>query len=461
MKSIFLNGYNLRKSFSFWIIILLVIVNGWYGKNLKRWDKNEIINDDVTQYYAYFPATFIYNDWTFGYVSKLPNDFEGRIWLLTTPDGSPVLKMTMGLSILWLPFETLAHLYAKLSHFNADGYSKPYSIGIFVSALFYLFLGLFYLRKLILNYFNEITVSITLIIIVLGTNLMHYVICEPGMSHVYNFCLITLVLYLTHNWLNKPGWIDSILIGIIVGFIVLIRPINIIVLIIPLLWNIVSFKEFACRLKLFLEKWKMILAAILTMFLILLPQFIYWKIATGHWIYYSYQDEKFFFMHPHIIDGLFSFRKGWFIYTPIMAIAFSGFLVLYKKAKSITLALIVTMGFAIYCVFSWWCWWYGGSFGSRPMIDFYGLMAIPLSALIFWVFKSKLWLKISIPALFVFLIYFNIIQMNQYRISLLHWDSMTKEAYSKILFKKDWPPDYEKLIKTPDYEKAKMGIDEY
>jgi len=95
------------------------------------------------------------------------------------------------------------------------------------------------------------------------------------------------------------------------------------------------------------------------------------------------------------------------------------------------------------------------------MIDFYGLMAIPLSALIFWVFKSKLWLKISIPALFVFLIYFNIIQMNQYRISLLHWDSMTKEAYSKILFKKDWPPDYEKLIKTPDYEKAKMGIDEY
>ena len=116
MKSLFSNGYKWRKSFSFWTIILLVVVNGWYGKNLKRWENNHIVEQDVVHYYAYFPATFIYHDWKFDFVKNLPTDFDGRIWLLETPDGKPVLKMTMGLSILWLPFETIAHIYAKVSH---------------------------------------------------------------------------------------------------------------------------------------------------------------------------------------------------------------------------------------------------------------------------------------------------------------------------------------------------------
>jgi hypothetical protein len=457
----FLNAYNLRKSVSFWAIILLVIANAWYGKNLKRWDKNEIINNDVTQYYAYFPATFIYNDWHFNFVEKLPSDFEGRIWLQNTPEGNPVLKMTMGLSILWLPFESTAHTYAKHSHYQANGYSKPYSIAIFISALFYLLLGLIFLRKILLKYFNEITTTITLLLIVLATNLMHYVISEPGMSHIYNFFLITTFIYLCIKWHDNPTWSYSILLGIVAGFIVLIRPVNIITGCIFLFWNVNSFDSFLQKMKLiFIKKW-MILIAVFAAIIIIIPQIAYWKIATDHWIFYSYGEQGFFFLHPHIIDGLFSYRKGWLIYTPVMFFAFVGFFFIHKFTKKITLALLITIWGAVYIVYSWWTWWYGGSFGSRPMIDFYGIMALPLAALIQSALRSRIWVKSSLLLILSFLLYLNQFQMEQYRTSLLHWDSMTKEAYWNIMLTKHWPDGYDKMIKPPDYDKALKGEDEY
>lgn len=461
MRFLFSNEYEWRKSFSFWVIILLVLVNGWYGKNLKRWEKNEIINQDVVHYYAYSPATFIYHDWKFDFTHNLPSDFEGRIWLLKTLDGKPVLKMTMGLSLLWLPFETMAHLYAKVSHFKADGYSKPYSVAIFIAALFYLSLGLHFLRKLLLQYFSEITTGIVLFLTVIGTNLMYYVISEPGMSHVYNFSLVLLFIYLVTKWLKQPVWYYYIAFGLVTGLIVLIRPANVTVIFIPLFWGVTSLKSFGQRFRWFILNWRMLALSIIFSFFVILPQFVYWKIVTGHWVYYSYQNEGFYFLNPHIIDGLFSYRKGWLLYTPIMACAIVGFIFLKRYVKGISVSIIVTLGVTIYIIFSWWTWWYGGSFSSRPMIDFYGLMAFPLAALIQRVLEGKWWLKALTVLIFGFLVYFNQFQMTQYRISLLHWDSMTKKAYWAIMFGKQWPPDYDKLIKTPDYEKASKGEDEY
>ncbi len=47
--------------------------------------------------------------------------------------------------------------------------------------------------------------AITLLIIIFGTNLYHYVTEEPTMSHAYNFSLISIFVFLTVKWLEKPG----------------------------------------------------------------------------------------------------------------------------------------------------------------------------------------------------------------------------------------------------------------
>jgi len=449
----------LKNNFSKLSIVFLILICLWYGKNLDTWGKNRIIDNDVVSYYAYLPAVVIFHDLNFNFIKNLPPDFEGRIWTETAPNGKPVLRMTMGLSILWMPFFLMAHLGAKLMGVSALGYSWPYSLSIFVSVVFYLFLGLVFLRKMLRNYFSELVAGITLMAIVLGTNLMYYVISEPGMSHVYSFSLITIFLYYSLKWVEKPTRQSSLILGLLAGLIVLIRPVNGLVLVFPALLSIGSFAEFRERL---LIRWKFIALSGIAAILIVLPQLIYWKIQTDHLFFNSYMDQgRFYFLNPHILDGLFGFRKGLFIYTPVLIFSLAGLFFMKHYAKEFLLPIVVFFIIFIYVIFSWWCWWYGGSFGARPAIDVYGIMALPLAAFLSF-FLKRSWLEKGILSLvLLFLIYLNQFQMSQCRTSLLHWDSMTKKAYWGIFLKNDWPDGYETMIKIPEYEKALKGEDEY
>lgn len=449
----------LNTYFSKALIGLLIIVCSWYGKNLDTWGKNRVIDNDVVSYYAYLPAGLIFHDLNFNFVKDLPPNFEGKIWLATAPSGKPVLRMTMGLAILWSPFFILAHIAAKIIGVSALGYSWPYSLSIFVAAIFYLFLGLIVLRKILLNYFSETVTGITLLAVVLATNLMYYVISEPGMSHVYSFSLIIVFLYATLKWVEKTTIANTLTIGVLAGLIVLIRPVNGLVLIFPALISVNSFHDFYDRI---LSRWKYILVAGLAAILVVVPQLIYWKVQTGQLFFNSYMDSgRFYFANPHILDGLFSYRKGWLVYTPIMVFALLGLFFLKNYIKGIQTSIVIFLVLFLYVIFSWWCWWYGGSFGSRPMIETYGILALPLAAFLSQLMKRSFWIKGIASILLVFLVFFNQFQMNQYRTSLLHWDSMTQQAYKAILFRKSWPANYDKMIKIPDYDKALKGLEEY
>ncbi len=440
-------------------IFLLIIICAWQGKNLDTWGKNKIIQNDVISYYAYLPAAIIFNDLEFEFTKTLPEDFEGTIWLQTTPIGKPVLRMTLGLAILWSPFFLAAHGAAHLLGVSTLGYSWPYSLSIFIAALFYLFVGLFYIRKILLRYFSDLTTAATLFLIVLATNLMFYVVSEPGMSHVFNFGLISMFIYYSLQWVEKSNLKYTLFLGFLAGLIVLIRPVNILVLLFPAFTGVFSFNDFKNRI---FDNWLWIIVAGVAAFIVLVPQFLYWKSQSGHFLFNSYMDSgKFYFLKPNIVNGLISYRKGWLLYTPVMGFALLGFFWLKKYVPDLILPIVVFVALNIYVVYSWWCWWYGGCYGSRPMIDMYGIMAFPLAALLQKTFDSKIWIK-SISVVFLLaIIWLNQFQMKQYRTSLLHWDSMTKEAYWGIFGKKTWPEGYDKMIKAPDYEKALKGEKEY
>lgn len=437
------------------VIGILLVICAWYGKNLDSWGRNNVINHDVISYYAYLPAAIIFHDFSFQFIKDLPPDFEGRIWYSTAPNGKPVLRMTMGLAILWLPFFLFAHGLAPFLGESALGYSSPYSLSIFIAAIFYLLIGLIFLRKILLKYFTDWITAITLAVIVLATNLMYYVISEPGMSHIYSFSLITVFFYSTLKWIGKPTLILSIVLGMMAGLIVLIRPVNGLVLVLPALIGVNSFSGFKNRV---VQNWKFIVVAAFSAFLMALPQIIYWKIQTGHFLFNSYMESgRFYFLHPEIPNGLFGFRKGWLIYTPVMIFAIAGFFVIKRYAKGLGNAILVFLVLFIYFIFSWWCWWYAGSFGSRPMVETYGILALPLAASLTFLFQKKVWIKVFSGVLLMALVSLNQFQMGQYRTSLLHWDGMTKEAYKAIFLRRNPPPGYDKLIQTPDYEKALRG----
>ena len=438
-------------------IFLIVIVAGWYGIQVAKWRSNEIINHDAVSYWAYLPAAFIYHDLGFKFTGDLPEDFEGRIWTHSAKNGNQVLKMTMGNSLLWTPFFLAAHGYTHVSEYQSDGYSLPYSIAIFIAGLFYLAIGLIFLKKTLKFYFSDLTIALVLILLVFGTNLLHYAVIEPGMSHVYSFCLFSIYLFVTMRWSTNQSWSNSIKFGLLTGLIILVRPSNIIVVLVPLLWGVTGIESLKAKLLIFFKNRFRIISAAFIALIVFSLQIIYWKSVTGELFYYSYGDEGFFFLHPHIIDGLFSYRKGWLIYTPVMLFALFGFWYLRKQIPASFVPVLIFMVLNIYMVFSWWCWWYGGSFSARTMVESYAFLSLPLAAVITKISEKRRIVRGIWIIIFGTLVWVNLFQMRQYRISLLHWDSMSKKAYWGIFLKNYFPEKYQEMLDPPDYERAKMG----
>lgn len=443
--------YNKYSTIAISIIVLILV---FQGLKLKHYSSNYIIRNDVVSYYAYLPAAFIYNDLSFKFVSDLPDDFPGDVWTHTSPNGKQTLKMTMGVAVLNLPFFIFTHIVALIFKLDPNGYSEPYQFSILLSAIFYLFFGLLFLRKILLSYFSDIIVAVTLLATVLATNLYYYTLVEPGMSHVYSFFLFSGFLYYTINWYFKPNWKNSILLGLFLGLIILVRPANALVVIIFLMYGKEPVRDQLG--KLWQEKFG-IITIVIVAFLIVFLQLIYWKFSTGEWIYYSYGKERFFFNNPEIINGLFSYRKGWLIYTPVMILTIIGFAFLRKKVPELFLPILIYFILNLYVIFSWWCWWYGGSFGARSLIETYALLSIPLASIINFISKKSNYVKGISLLILCFFIYLNLFQSRQYRTSQIHWDSMSKGLYWENFLDETWPENYKELLDPPDYESALQG----
>jgi len=424
-----------------------------------KWVNNEsIICWDVISYYSYLPATIIEKDITLEFTKKNKALYLYRYWPETTPDGKLYIKTSMGLAFLYAPFFFAGHLFAYITHSEISGFSIPYKISLLLGTLFYLAIGLFFLKKILTRYYTPLVTAITILLIGGGTNLLHYSTYEGPMSHTYNFFLITLFIWLTIHWHEKPGFVNSLYIGFVAGLIALIRPTNCIIILIFVFWDVKSFSDLLIKIRFLFSRYYLLITIIIFAVMVWIPQLIYWKYVTGHIIFFSYGEEKFFFNNPQIISGLFSYRKGWLLYTPVMGFALAGIPLLYKTNRSFFLPVLIYTLVNIYIIYSWWTWWYGGSISSRPMIDSYGLLAIPLATFISFIFKRKRIFKIILLFLLVFSGLMNIYYTIQYQHVALHYDSMTKKAYWESCGKFKPTGKFWSYLEEPDYKKAMKGI---
>jgi hypothetical protein len=460
MKAYWKNIKNKKSFVAIIAIILFILVS--IGK-FKPWQNAEkdgaLINWDVTSYYAYLPATFIENDLSLQFIDQDSTFYwdNHRYWPETSPNGGKVIKTTMGLSFLYAPFFAIGHQYAKSQNDDSRGFSSTYEFFLVLSSICFMLLGIISLRLFLLHFYNDLTVTITLILVYIGTNLYYYLTIEPLISHSYNFTLASIFLLLTVKWHKHPSWKLSFFIGLIAGLIVLIRPVNIFIILFFLLYKVFDKDGFKIKLTLFKKEYRKLIVISIVSFLILVPQLIYWKSITDSWIFNSYVGEQFYFNNPHILDGLFSYRKGWLLYTPIMFFALIG-IFFSKNFKYVILVIITPI---IVILFSWWNWWYGGSFGCRPIIDFYPILAIGLAAFIHTILQVKRPFQIMTGVLFALLITFNLFQTLQRKSDAIHWESMTKEAYWHNFLSRYPLEGYHEKLQTPNIEKALKGEDEY
>lgn len=452
----------IRKNLAVITICIIAVVVLKIDITLKYWnDTRLVIEYDVKSYYAYLPATFIYKDISLGFIDKDPEKFKPIIWPVETPEGNKVIVTTMGLSFLYMPFFLIAHIITPFTEFEADGYTAPYKFALMMSCLVYLIIGLIYLKRILERYFNQYITSLTLFAVVIGTNLLMYAFHHDApMSHVYNFALINIFLYYVIKWFEKPTYKYTIILGLISGLITLIRPTNILVLLILFFYDIRSFKDIRLRVVYFLNSYKKVLIMIASFVLVWIPQFVYWKYISGHFLFDAYGElgGVFHFDNPQIFNFLFSYRKGWLLYTPIMIIAILGIPVLYYKMRQFFMPILIYLVIMIYVLSSWWSWWFGGGFGMRSLIDMYGILAIPFAAFINYSFRWKKIAGFLVTTIVVVFIWFNTFQSRQYVNQAIHWAWMTKEAYWNTFLKLYPQKEFWTLLREYDNELAKKGI---
>ena len=440
------------------IISLLFVLVTDFQHSLWNNQKRVIVSD-VVAYYSYLPAIFIYNDVSLEFLDNPNVDLGDKFWPKKTPSGGKSITYSSGVAILYSPFFFLTHLITPYLDYPADGYSIPYKFALVMSSLFYLFIGLFFVRKLLLKYYSQIVTAITILVLVLGTNLLYYTTIEAPMSHSYSFAMIAAFLYLTDRWYVKPKVSTTVFIGLLAGIISLVRPTNVLVGILFILWQITSWEDLRERVTLLLKKWPHLLIMIFAAILIWVPQFLYWKLVAGQYFYYSYPDDQgFFFTNPQILNVLFSWRKGFITYVPIMMFAIIGFGILYRQKRGLFWPIAVFFLSSLYLTSCWWDWWYGGGLSIRPFIDSYSVFAIGIASFLTWLGNQKNWLKTGCFTLFLLFALLGYKHNTRYYNGSIHWVSMTKEAYFDSFWTDKPSKTFNEKLRHPDYKLAKKGI---
>ena len=277
---------------------------------------------------------------------------------------------------------------------------------------------------------------------VLGTNYLNQASVGNLLSHNFLFTLVAALVWFTIKWHEKQKTLYIILIGGLSGMITLIRPNEGVCLIIPVLWGIYNKESLKEKIRLIRKNKLQILVAACCFIIILLPQFYYWKKYAGSFIFYSYPNpgEGLDLLSPHISNFLFSFRKGWFVYTPIIIMPVIGLYFLLKKQKQIFWPIFIYSLVSIYLVSSWTCWWYaGGCYSQRAIISLYVLLAIPFGFLIKRINELKFYKKTTIYLILFFFLILNIFQFWQFNKDILKHDGMTAKYYFSILGKTKVP----------------------
>lgn len=438
---------------SYAVIVLCVIFTSNSWKMFKEYPYQFNYGNDVNQYYSYLPSAVIHDDLSMSYYN------ERGYWLVADTNGVPLQKMTMGMSLLYSPFFMVGHTVALNSTYKADGYSKPYSTSLKIGTYLYVIIGLFLLYLSLLYFFSPVISALSILLIFLSTNLFYYTLCEGEMSHSYLFFLFSVIIFNSIKWFETYKTKNILFLGLAFGMAVLIRPTSALMFVFILFYALSKTNV----IDLIKEQYKIILVTIILFFIPLFFQMLYWKIYGGNWMRWSYGDESFYFSSPHIIEFLVGYRKGWLVYTPIMIFALIGMLFLKKKIPAMKWSIPLISFLAIYILSSWWCWWFGGSFGSRSMVEYYALLIFPLAAFIDKIATLK-YIKYGFILIFGFTIFYNILGTHKKNWWEVHWDSMSKASFwytfSKIGLNEEEKVELETLHINPDYENARKGLPE-
>ncbi len=380
----------------------------------------QLIGSDGTYYYSYLPTLLIDHDLDFTnqYAKLLARNTDA-----SAGNAKPISafnKHAIGPAILWMPFFLFGHLLAILlraaGHSIAlDGAGYIYQAPTMIGSILYGFVGVLLVYRSCSRFFRKSSSASAAILIWLATNLIYYMIAEPSMSHACSFFAAALFLNLWIRYRPLPNLRQWILLGMAGGLVALVRLPDITWLALPLLDALWATRaDMKSCLK---RQWKGFFifgAASLTVFV---PQIAVWYALSGSGKYYPHSGGYFHWFAPEILNVLFSFRHGLYLWHPVLLLATAGLVLLYRKDRSMAFFLALMFAVQVYLIGAWFGWSGGHSFGSRMLISTIPALALGLAALIDWAIERNVLPVAGILA--CILIVWNAMFFAQYRLGYI------------------------------------------
>lgn len=370
------------------------------------------IHADKAGYYVYLPAFFLYDFNPENFPNNIDKNvgdgFDFKKINPVTHEKVVFTKYSCGVAILDAPFFLVTHLFCKLTHADASGFSIPYHRMRDISSWVYTMLGLvlLFLTLTKKTNFSENTLLLGISLYFLGTNFLYYSIKDVGMSHNYSFFLIALFLYLYTVRYDMSQYKQFAVLGFVLGMLFLVRPINLVFLCVLCLWDISNLNELKLRIINYGSKLFVLLGIA---FLVVVPQLAYYYYVSHGFVNYSYGNESFIYLkNPQILRVFFGLENGLFTNNPIHVFTFLGIFYLIKN-KIVNGWKLLSLFLGIGLLYStWWCWGLGCGFSHRGYVEYYAVFVLPFIYLLNQILTKPNKIKIPIMAVLAICILINL-----------------------------------------------------
>jgi hypothetical protein len=389
-----------------------------------------IYASDEIQYFAYTHSLFFDRDFDFSneylhFYESDPvkfRDIYEDLYLKREPlTGRPINVAPVGTGLLWLPSYALAHVAVLAANalgarIPADGYSQPYITAICLTSYVYGCAGLLLCYLLSRRLVGRRVSAVATAVIWFATPVIFYTVIAPPWSHATSLFAVTLFIWYWHATRRRGGegrrMVEWGVLGVLAGLMMLVREQDALFMVVPAveaLWDLVggmSGRVGGLRPSVgrALRRWAgglvvMGLFAAVTF----VPQLIAYKEVTGRFGPSQIVAGKFTWTSPNFLNVLFNPEHGMIPWTPVIAVALAGMVVLWRRDRLLTVALGVALLLQVYIAGSFLTWQAAGSFGQRRFINSTAIFVLGLAALMAWLLAHgwPRWLVAGLAALFV------------------------------------------------------------
>jgi hypothetical protein len=347
------------------------------------------LQSDGFYYYAYLRSMAFDRDVNFMNDYRMLGLGDKAHLFQPTPTGYAQSAWTIGPAIVWSPFFAAGHLAAIGLHAEGktvatDGTSFPYRQAVCVGSLVYGLLGCWFAFRLARLFFPVPAAAAAVALSVCGSFMLWYLVKEPTMTHATSMASVAGFLWMWAATRERRTLRSWALLGLLAGFMALIRWQNILFALLPGLDALLILTRSARagdRDKV-REALTGSAAFLVCAFVGFLPQMLAWRAIYGSLIARSPVGPQIRWTDPHLVDILWSARNGLFSTAPILylgAIGLVAFAVVRPAAGVPMLAAVAVMVYFNACIQDWWG---SAGFGGRRFDGLIPIFSIGIAAFV-------------------------------------------------------------------------------